>query len=142
VRALLDVNVLVALFDQDHVDHAKARDWLASEITSGWASCPITENGFVRVVSQPAYPSPITPAEAITLFAHAADTAHHSFWPNATSIADDTAVDRRQILGHRQVTDVCLLATAVANGGRLVTLDRTIPITAVAAATPANLHVL
>ena len=64
-RALLDVNVLLALLDGDHVDHGRARDWLTAEISSGWASCAITENGFVRVITQPRYPSPISPAEAI-----------------------------------------------------------------------------
>ncbi|MBO0833188.1 MAG: VapC toxin family PIN domain ribonuclease, partial [Actinobacteria bacterium] len=58
-RALLDINVLLALLDVDHVDHLRARQWLEREIESGWASCAITENGFVRIISQPRYPSPV-----------------------------------------------------------------------------------
>jgi len=57
-RALLDVNVLLALLDSDHVDHARASDWLDQEITAGWASCAITENGFVRILSQLATRAP------------------------------------------------------------------------------------
>jgi toxin-antitoxin system PIN domain toxin len=66
-RSLLDVNVLLALLDSDHVDHSRATDWLDAEISAGWASCPITENGFVRVLSQPRYPSPVSPSAAIDL---------------------------------------------------------------------------
>ena len=64
-RALLDVNVLLALLDADHVDHPRARRWLETEIDDGWASCAITQNGFVRIVSRPRYPSPIPPAQAL-----------------------------------------------------------------------------
>ena len=63
-QALLDVNVLLALLDSDHIDHDRAHEWLGAEIGSGWASCPITENGFVRVISQPRFPSPVSPTEA------------------------------------------------------------------------------
>lgn len=58
MRALLDVNVLLALLDSDHVDHKRARAWITRQIEQGWASCAITQNGFVRVISQPAIPAP------------------------------------------------------------------------------------
>src|SRR5262249_31680377 len=61
-RALLDINVLLALLDSDHVDHQLARDWINAEIQYGWASCAITQNGFVRIISQPRYPSPVPPS--------------------------------------------------------------------------------
>ena len=57
-RALLDVNVLLALLDSDHVDHGRAGEWLDAELDTGWASCSITENGFVRTISQPNTPAP------------------------------------------------------------------------------------
>ena len=64
--ALLDVNVLVALFDPDHVHHTLAHDWFADEGTAGWATCPVTENGFVRVLANPAYGAAVTrPADLI-----------------------------------------------------------------------------
>ena len=56
MRALLDVNLLIALLDAGHIHHRLATGWLASEIASGWASCPITQNGCLRILSQPAYP--------------------------------------------------------------------------------------
>lgn len=71
--------MLLALLDQDHVDHQRARDWLGAEITHGWASCAITQNGFVRIISQPRYPSPISPSRALELIARATHTEHHEF---------------------------------------------------------------
>jgi len=141
-RALLDVNVLLALFDRDHVDHAHARGWLEAEVEHGWASCAITQNGFVRVISQPRYPSPITPAEAIDLLGRATRTEHHQFWPCTVSVLDDQAVDRRRVHGPRQVTDAYLLALAVANGGRFVTFDQTIALDAVPGALEQHLTIL
>lgn len=78
-RALLDINVLLALLDQDHVDHRRAREWLTAEITYGWASCAITQNGFVRIISRTRYPSPVSPSQAMELIARATRTEHHEF---------------------------------------------------------------
>lgn len=140
--ALLDVNVLLALLDADHVDHARSRRWLETEIDDGWASCPITQNGFVRIVSQPRYPSPIPPAQALDLLGHACATPHHQFWPCDVSVLDPAAVDRERVHGPRQVTDAYLLALAVEHGGRFVTFDRSIVRSAVPRATPGHLVVL
>jgi len=142
VRALFDVNVLVALLDADHADHRRARVWLESEIGSGWASCAITQNGFVRVVSQPRYPSPVPVASAIERLARATRGEHHVFWPCDVSLLDARAVDRHLLHGPRQVTDAYLLALAVAHGGRFVTFDGAIPRTAVAGAEARHLVVL
>ncbi|MGH8964611.1 MAG: type II toxin-antitoxin system VapC family toxin [Actinomycetes bacterium] len=141
-RALLDVNVLLALLDSDHVDHRRARAWLDAEVGSGWASCAITQNGFVRIVSQPRYPSPVPPAHAVHLLQRACATAHHEFWPCDVTLLDSTVVDRRKVHGPRQVTDAYLLALAVRHGGRFVTFDRAIALSAVPAARPENLAVL
>lgn len=140
--ALLDINVLLALFDNDHVDHDRARDWLSNEIESGWASCPITQNGFVRVISQPRYPSPISPAEAAELLAAACATRHHSWWACDLSLLDERIIDRSRLHGPRQVTDAYLLALATANGGRFVTFDQSVSLSAVHRAKEANLTVL
>ncbi|CAN5844878.1 type II toxin-antitoxin system VapC family toxin [soil metagenome] len=141
-RALLDINVLLALLDRDHADHDRARAWMTAEIAHGWASCAITQNGFVRIISQPRYPSPVPAAAAIKRLSKATGTVHHEFWPCAVSVIDDQIVDRSRVLGPRQVTDVYLLALAAANGGRFVTFDRSVPVTAAMAATDANLVVL
>lgn len=141
-RSLLDVNVLLALLDSDHVDHARARDWLDEEITSGWASCAITENGFVRIISQPRYPSPVAPAEAVDLLERARNGGHHAWWPCDVSLLDARAVDRSRLHRPRQVTDAYLLALAVAHDGRLITFDASVAPTAVHGATADHLTVL
>jgi uncharacterized protein len=142
VRALLDINVLLALLDSDHVDHRTAREWISAEIQHGWASCAITQNGFVRIISQPRYPSPVPAAEAIARLSRATHSEHHAFWPCEVSLLDERIVDRSRIHGPRQVTDVYLLALAVANRGRFVTFDGAVPLSAVAGATARNLLVL
>lgn len=141
-RGLLDINVLLALLDSDHVDHGRAHDWLDREIANGWASCPITENGFVRVISQPRYPSPISPAEAIRLLDRARRPRHHEFWPCHVSLLDRSTTLGTRILGPRQVTDAYLLALAVAHGGRFVTFDNTVPLGAVPGAGDQHLALL
>jgi toxin-antitoxin system PIN domain toxin len=141
-RALLDINVLLALLDADHVDHGLARDWLDGEIESGWASCPITQNGFLRIVSQPRYPSPVAPVVAADLLERACATPHHQFWSCDLSLLDEQLVDRTRIHGPRQVTDTYLLALAVRKGGRFVTFDRSIVLSTVVNATWDHLVIL
>lgn len=142
MRALLDVNVLLALFDLDHLHHRRAWSWLEREIEAGWASCVLTQNGFVRVMSQPGYTSPVSPAEAIERLGEATASEHHELWPCETSLLDPRVVERSHIHGARQVTDTYLLALAVARGGRFVTLDRRIPLSAVVGARETHLVVI
>lgn len=140
--ALLDVNVLLALLDSDHADHRRARSWLEQEIEQGWSSCVLTENGFVRILSQPRYPNPVTPWKAMELLRAATKTPSHERWPCDISLLDtDTFVSNR-VHGSRQVTDVYLLGLAVHHGGRLVTFDQSIPLSAVRGATADHLLVL
>lgn len=141
-RALLDINVLLALLDSDHVDHERAHNWLDSAIEFGWASCAITQNGFVRIVSQPRYPSPVPPARAVDLLEQACATSHHEFWPCAVSLVNAHVIDRSRVHRPRQVTDAYLLALATHHGGRFVTFDRSVALSAVPAATPDNLAIL
>jgi len=63
MRALLDVNVLIALLDRDHIHHPVASDWLLANIHTGWASCPLTQNGCIRIMAQPGYPNALPPAQ-------------------------------------------------------------------------------
>ncbi|MCP4568407.1 MAG: VapC toxin family PIN domain ribonuclease [FCB group bacterium] len=142
MRALLDINVLLALLDADHVDHARARAWLASEIGHGWASCALTQNGFVRIISQPRYPSPVPPTEAMRRLLLATGSEYHAFWPCDVSLLDPQIVDRTRIHGPRQVTDIYLLALAASKAGRFVTFDRSVPLEAVPKALVENLVVL
>lgn len=141
-RALLDINVLIALFDSDHVDHERVRGWIDTEIAHGWASCAITQNGFVRIISQPRYPSPVPPAAAIGRLVRASATEYHEYWPCSVSLLDGKLFDHSRLYGHRQVTDAYLLALATAHGGRFVTLDQSVPFDAVRCASAGNLALI
>lgn len=134
--------MLLALLDADHVEHASAWEWLDADIASGWASCAITENGFVRVITQPRYPSPVPTAQALDLLAGAREGGDHEFWSCDVSLLDRGVVDASRLLGPRQVTDAYLLALAVSRGGRFVTFDRGLSLAAVPGAGEEHLTVL
>ncbi|MDX2224038.1 MAG: TA system VapC family ribonuclease toxin [Rhodospirillaceae bacterium] len=131
MRALFDVNVLIALFDPAHIHHEPAHAWWRRERPSGWASCPLTQNGFVRVLSQPKYPNPVSVSEASSRLRAATMATDHVFWPDDLSILDTARVDTEHILSPGLITDLYLLALVVRRKGRLVTFDRTIPPAAV-----------
>ncbi|MGH8137808.1 MAG: TA system VapC family ribonuclease toxin [Steroidobacteraceae bacterium] len=142
MRALLDVNVLIALLDSDHSSHGPAMSWFAKHAREGWASCPITQNGCVRIMSNPGYPNPL-PVQAV--MEHLADACQqdiHEFWPDEVSLLDPDVVDSTRIHGPRQLTDVYLLALSVRHKGRFVTFDTTVPLAAVRNATTQNVLVL
>jgi hypothetical protein len=142
VRALLDVNVLIALLDSDHASHDSAIDWFAKHARDGWASCPITQNGCVRIMSSPGYPNPLPARVVVERLAEACRQSIHEFWPDEVSLLDSDIVDSARIHGARQLTDIYLLALAVQRGGRLVTFDASIPLAAVRKATTQRLLIL
>jgi toxin-antitoxin system PIN domain toxin len=142
VRSLLDVNVLIALLDSDHASHDSAIRWFAKHAREGWASCPITQNGCIRIMSNPGYPSPLPVQAVIKRLAEACDEDIHEFWPDEVSLLDSDVVDSTRIHGPRQLTDIYLLALAVQHEGRLVTFDTGIPLAAVRNATTQKLLIL
>ena len=142
MRVLFDVNALLALVDKEHDFQPTVRAWWAVNKEGGWATCPITQNGFARIMSQPHYSNPAPTMDAIQLLAMGLDQADHEFWPDDVSITDHRLFDRSHVLGPNQVTDVYLLGLAVKNGGRLVTFDRGLPISAVRGAEARHLVVL
>ena len=131
MRALLGVNVLVALLDGNHSLHGSAMRWFEAHGDAGWASCPITQNGCIRVMSQPAYPERMPVVAVMDRLRQATAHRAHQFWPDDASVLDGGKVDASRIHGPGQLTDTYLLALAVAHGGRLVTLDQSIPLDAV-----------
>jgi toxin-antitoxin system PIN domain toxin len=139
MRALLDVNVLLALLDRAHVHHHRAKKWFVKQAPKGWASCPLTQNGFVRVISQPKYPKPITTSAAIDLLQAAASTEIHEFWSADLSLLDASVFVRGFVHGPGQLTDLYLLALAVSNAGCLATFDQSISLTAVCGARASHL---
>ena len=142
MRSLLDVNVLIAALDAAHVHHERVSAWLRSEAARGWASTPLTQNGCVRVMCQPAYPNPLRPVDVVSRLREATTHPSHEFWPDDLSVLDSNRIRPERLLGPRQVTDVYLLALAVTRGGRLVTLDSRIPLEAAVGAKPTHLLVL
>ena len=131
MRALLDVNVLIALLDENHSSHDLVSEWLSDHIQDGWASCPLTQNGCVRILSLPRYPNSLRIEEAMDRLRSAVSTTHHQFIADDISLLDNAFVDGSSLLGPGQVTDVYLLALAVAHGARFVTLDRSVSVAAV-----------
>ena len=139
MRALLDVNVLIALLDADHASHASALAWFGRQASAGWASCPITQNGCVRVMSHHGHPNAHAVIAVVERLRSATADATHEFWPDDQSLLDERLVDATRVHGPRQLTDVYLLALAVRHGGRLVTFDASIALTAVKGAKPQHL---
>jgi toxin-antitoxin system PIN domain toxin len=122
---LLDVNVLIALIDPAHVQHDAAHEWFAVHGKQAWATCPLTENGVLRIVGHPRYPnSPGTPAEVAQLMKGLRALPGYVFWPDNISLLDTEMIDTARLLSSGQVTDSYLLALACAHKGQLATFDR------------------
>jgi toxin-antitoxin system PIN domain toxin len=139
--ALLDVNVLVALFDPDHVHHEAAHAWFSANRDQGWATCPLTENGLIRILANAAYSGIHEPCSAVRdrLNAFCA-SGQHLFWKDELSIRDARLFRLPAAVTHRHMTDIYLLGLASSNGGRLATFDRRIPLSAVVDASSACLE--
>jgi toxin-antitoxin system PIN domain toxin len=143
VIALLDVNVLVALFDPAHMYHEAAHTWFGLNQSYQWATCALTENAFVRVLSSPAYPGGCTTvedaAERLRVFCR---NREHVFWVDSISIRNRAQFRWRHVQGHRQITDVYLLALSMSNQGKLATFDSTISLRSVEGTTTDNLELI
>lgn len=126
MRALLDVNVLIALLDGAHVHHAAASRWFDANYEQGWASCPLTQNGCLRIMSARAYPRAQPVAAVAERLREATSQYIHQFWPDEISVLDQKRFDQGRWLSSSQVTDAYLLGLAVQRGGCFVTFDRNI----------------
>lgn len=142
MRALLDVNMLVALLDAGHLHHGVAMRWLAEHQEQGWASCPLTQNGCLRIMSLPAYPNSQPAALVAQRLGQAVAHEAHQFWPDSFSLLEGGRLNWERVLSSRQVTDLYLLALAVEQGGRLVTLDQGISVQAVPGAQKKHLLIV
>jgi uncharacterized protein len=127
-RFLLDVNVLIALIDPAHVQHDRAHAWFAAKGHKAWATCPLTENGVLRIVGHPRYPnSPGSPASVAELLISLRSVRGHAFWPDDISLLDRRYVSAARLLNSAQLTDSYLLALAHAHNGQLATFDQQMP---------------
>lgn len=122
---LLDVNLLVALAWPTHVHHDRAHRWFERSRKGGWATCPATQAGFVRIVSNPSFsPHALTPRDAFEHLGRILAAPGHVFWADDTPLVGSRFLAVAKLVGYRQVTDAHLLAVALRHRGALVTLDR------------------
>jgi toxin-antitoxin system PIN domain toxin len=144
MRSLLDINVIIALLDPDHAFHERAHGWWGIHGSDGWASCPLTENGAVRILSSRGYSrnDRFTPGELIAKLREFVAQTDHEFWEDSLSLRDEKFFAVERIHGSRQLTDLYLLALAVDRNARLVTFDEKIPLSAVHGSSAANLCVV
>jgi uncharacterized protein len=142
MRSLLDVNVLIALLDADHVHHDRAWSWFRAETPDGWASCPITQNGCLRIMSHPNYPNALPTSAVAARLGEATRHPRHEFWADDVSLLDARVADHTRLLRPRQVTDLYLVALAVHHEGRLATFDGTIALSALAGSPERHIRVI
>ncbi|WP_367872324.1 TA system VapC family ribonuclease toxin [Luteolibacter sp. Populi] len=140
--ALLDANVLIALFDPDHIHNARAQQWMTAERAAGWATCALTQNACIRILSQSAYSGRIPIRDAARRLQQATQAPDHRFWHDSIQGCDPLVFDHDKILTSRHLTDLYLLALCVENDGRLVTFDKGIQLQPVLKAAARHLVVL
>jgi toxin-antitoxin system PIN domain toxin len=124
---LLDVNVLIALLWPAHEAHARAQRWFGKNADQGWATCAMTQAGFVRIVSNPAFSRlVVSPRDAMEVLQGSLQHRAHRFWVEDIGITEAVAQTGRRLTGHQQVTDAYLLGLATHKKGRLATLDASV----------------
>jgi len=143
LRHLLDVNVWIALLDEGHVHHAVALKFIQQRGLR-IATCPLVENGVIRVLNLPGYSAlgPVGFERVSTKLREICSGLNHEFWPDDVSLRDDDRIQWSRVLGHNQITDLYLLALAVARRGCLVTLDHRVALSTVRGASVEHLVLL
>jgi len=123
--ALLDLNVLVALAWPSHIHHRIAHEWFVKKRSDGWATCPITQSGLLRLSSNARiFPDAVSPMVALELLNNITVLPDHQFWPDTLSLSDASIFKQAFLLGHRQITDAYLFSLAIHNNGLFITFDR------------------
>ncbi|MFZ1008436.1 MAG: TA system VapC family ribonuclease toxin [Candidatus Sulfotelmatobacter sp.] len=124
---LLDANVLIALAWPEHSAHERASLWFGRHARQGWATCPMTQAALVRILSNPAFsPRSLTPSGALLVLKRNVELPGHQFWNDSLQLNEALERIPTPLTGHRQITDVYLVALAIHNRGRLATLDHKI----------------
>jgi toxin-antitoxin system PIN domain toxin len=142
MRSLLDTSVLISLLDANHIHHRLTAKWLQTHGQAGWASCPITLNGCIRILSQPSYPNRLPMQTVVEGLRQAMQNPLHEFWADDVNPATTAAIDWAYTVRPVQLTDVYLLALAVAHDARFVTQDQGIALACVPQARGEQLVVL
>ena len=126
---MLDTNLLIALLWPPHMQHEPALKWFSRNRAKGWATCPMTQAGFVRIVSNPAFSrDAVSPWEAVSVLRANTEGDDHQFWPDDASLPDAASFFGLRLVGHQQVTDAYLLALAIRREGVLVTFDGSVAV--------------
>jgi uncharacterized protein len=121
---LLDTNLLIALAWPQHVHHARAHAWFGRDGRAGWATCPLTQLGFIRISSNPKIiKEAVSPRDAAAILSKIIALPGHHFWPDIPSPAQSELFSSTTLVGHRQVTDAYLLTLTLHQKGKLATLD-------------------
>jgi toxin-antitoxin system PIN domain toxin len=127
MKSLLDTNVLIALLWPAHPFHRPALEWFNKDGRHGWATCPITQNGFVRIVSQVSFsPDALSVSNALIALERNLDHPAHEFWPDELSVPQCLALLEKPLQGHRQLTDAYLLGLAIHKQAHFVSFDKKI----------------
>src|ERR1700676_3745912 len=125
MTALLDVNILISLAWPEHRQHTVTRAWFSKNRAKGWATCPLVQAGFVRILSNPAFSShAVSVQEAVEALRISLQDDAHRFWPDSISFPDAIRQLEHPLTGHQQTTDAYLIALAIKNRGKLATLAR------------------
>lgn len=144
MRSLLDINVIIALLDSKHDFYDRAQSWWTRNHHLKWATCPIIQNGVLRVMMNPAYnpPNRFSLEIVADLVRDMLILADHEFWSDDISLLDPARFDLGQVVGPKQLTDMYLLALAIKNGGCFVSFDSRVILQTVQFAKPENLLIL
>ena len=142
MASLYDVSALLALLDENHGKHSAVLEWFTGNNEDGWLSCPLTQNGYLRIVCQRRYPNSLNFHDALARLRVAIASQYHRFIADDISLVDETIIHHRSITSHGQLTDAYLLGLAIVHDARLVTLDTRIPLNAVHGATDEHLVVI
>ena len=126
MTCLLDANVLIALADTAHVQHQRVQTWFHSRSANdGWATCPLTENAFLRILGNPNYPTVNGDAQSLRPFLERmCSWPGHQFWSDSVTLRDSAIFPK--LPGSKKLTDLYLLGLAASNQGALATLDKRI----------------
>lgn len=141
ITYLLDTNLLIALAWPQHIHHAPAHRWFNSTGNEAWATCPMTQLGFIRISSNSKIiPAAVRPQDAVSLLRRILQLPGHHFWPDDVETVSSEEFSSIALTGHRQVTDAHLLALSKRHDGKLATFDRGIS-TLLGSSKPVDRHI-
>jgi uncharacterized protein len=123
VRFLLDVNVLVALAFPDHQLNTRAHSWFRRESGPEWATCALTQAGFLRQAWRVLGGSRAAFGQALAGLERDCKNPNHEYWSVDTDLRELSDSMRSRLIGPNQIADMQLLMMAHRHKGQLATFD-------------------